>query len=86
MTKDLPWEVQLLLMLDDADPEVYGACLDCLTEQVEDGDMPPAEIRRFVDAMRHVTVERQRQFLTLTNFVEGKSKVTFENGRWQINE
>jgi hypothetical protein len=86
MNNHLPWEVQLLLMLADADYDQFETCLDYLIEQAEAGDMPAPELKRFTDAMRQVTEEHNRQFLSLTNLVEGKSKVTFKNGRWRVTD
>ena len=83
MHNNLPWEVQLLLMLEDADPDVCKACIDHLMEDAASGEMPPAEVRRFADAMGRLADEHHRSLVQLRMLVE-EPWVKFENGQWRI--
>jgi hypothetical protein len=81
--KDLPWEVQLLLMLSEVDYGSYEACLDSLIEDAKAGEMPKAEVRRFRDAMALVAEEHKHDVLRLKRLI-GHPTVEFKNGQWQI--
>jgi hypothetical protein len=82
--KDLPWEVQLLLMLGDVDPDSYATCVDSLLGDAESGEMSKVEIRRLVDALRREADYHNCVLVQLKMLVEEPS-VKFEDGQWRIN-
>jgi hypothetical protein len=83
MTDDLPWEVQLLLMMWGADRTDCEFYVDALIERAAEGSMSKAEIARFRDAMAQVRNEHERQYELMKLIIDGP-KVEFENGQWRI--
>ena len=56
---ELPWEVELLLMLQDNDYEDYASWVQVIKEQYEAGNMSEHEFSRFVGALKRVHEENE---------------------------
>jgi hypothetical protein len=83
MTKDSPWEVQLLLLMSDSDD--YESYVDTLIDYARDGLMLQTELQRFLNALAQVRDEHERSLEQLKLLVN-PPKVEFENGQWRISD
>jgi hypothetical protein len=60
MRTELPWEVQLLLSMRDAEPDSYELYVQMFEEQYAAGDMSTQEFARFVEAFKQLAAHDEK--------------------------